>query len=109
MNEVFDALDDLFIMTDTDFRIISANKVAKEYLGLSTDCLETDSIARIFSINDKEQTDLLHRVLSEKVVRLENELRGKEGKALQVNTRVTTAYHDDRQILYFISRLKSAQ
>ena len=106
---VFDSLRDMFIVANSKFKILSANTIALDFLGLTEENLEERMIGDIYSIKKDESNKLLSRALSGKVVHLENQITGKDGKLIQADTRIVAGKQDDDDILYFVSRFTSAQ
>lgn len=106
---VFDSLNDLFFAVSSEFKILYSNSVALDYLGLTLEDLKEKTIGDIYSINKDENNDLLSRALSGMVIHLDSQIKGKDGKPMQVDTRIAAGKHNDDNVLYFVSRPTSAQ
>lgn len=109
LTNVFNSLKDIFIVVNSELQIISANAIALDYLGLTIDNLKEKVIEEIYSIKKDERNSLLTRALSGRTIHLDGQIKGKNGKSLQADTRVVAGKRNDDDILYFVSRLTSAQ
>jgi len=107
--KVFDSLNDMFIVVNPKLEIISVNSTALEYLGLTKETLKGKMIGDIYSIKKSESDNLLSRALSGTVIHLDSKVKGKDGKLIHVETRVAAGKRNDEDLLYFVSRLTSAQ
>jgi len=109
LTNVFNSLKDMFIIANSELKILYANTIALDYLGLTKEKLKERKIGDIYSIKKDESSGLLSRTLSGMIVHLDGQIKGKDGKSLKVDTRVVAGKRNDDDILYFVSRLTSVQ
>ena len=109
ITNVFNSLNDIFIVANSKLKILSANTIALDYLGLTKEKLKEKVIGDIYSIKIDEWNNLLSSARSGEIIHLDNEIKGKDGKALQANTRVVAGKRNDEDILYFVSRFTYVQ
>ncbi|MHA1614169.1 MAG: response regulator [Candidatus Thorarchaeota archaeon] len=109
LTNVFNSLKDMFIVANFELKIISANAIALDYLGLTKEKLKGRMIEDIYSIKKDERNSLLSRTRSGIIVQLDSQIKGKDGKSLKTDTRVVVGKRNDDDILYFVSRLTSVQ
>jgi PAS domain-containing protein len=96
-------------VANSELKILSANTIALEYLGLTKENLKEKTVGEIYSIKKDESDSLLSRTLSGMIIHLDNPIKGKDGKSLQADTRVVAGKRNDDDILYFVSRCTSVQ
>ncbi|MGY5872269.1 MAG: response regulator [Candidatus Thorarchaeota archaeon] len=106
---VFDSFKYMFIVTNSDFEILSVNNVVSEYFGLDDEDIIGKAIDEIYKIGKDEKDNLRTVLLSGAVIRLENQLTDIGGKSVKVETRVAAGKRNNDDILYFMSRPTSAQ
>lgn len=106
---VFDAFKYMFVVTNSDFEILSTNNVVLEYFGFEDDTIVGKPITHIYKIGEDEKDSLRTVLLSGVVIRLESELTDIGGESVKVVTRVASGRQNDENILYFMSRPTSAQ
>ncbi|MHA1928473.1 MAG: response regulator [Candidatus Thorarchaeota archaeon] len=106
---IFNSLKDMFIVTNSELKILSANTIALDYLGSTKDDLKEKMIGDIYSIKKDECDSLLNSARSGMIIHLDNEIKGKDGKSLQANTRIVAGKRNDDDILYFVSRFSYVQ
>ncbi len=109
LTNVFNSLKDMFIVANSELKILSANTIALDYLGLTKEKLKEKMIGDIYSIKKDERNSLLNRTLSGIIIHLDSPIKGKDGKSLQADTRVVAGKRNDDDILYFVSRPTSVQ
>ncbi|MGY5858205.1 MAG: response regulator, partial [Candidatus Thorarchaeota archaeon] len=108
-SSVFDSFKDMFVVTNSEFEILSANNVVLEYFGFEDDTIIGKPIDDIYKIAKDEKDNLRVASLSGAVIRLENQLKDIGGESVKVETRVAAGKRNNEDILYFMSRPTSAQ
>ena len=106
---IFDSFKYMFIVTNSDFEIISINNVVSEYFGPEEATIVGKTIDEIYKIENDEKKNLRTALLSGAVIRLENQLIEVGGESVKVETRVASGKQNDENVLYFMSRPTSAQ
>jgi len=106
---IFDSFKYMFIVTNSDFEIISINNVVTEYFGPEEATIVGKTIDEIYKIENDEKENLRTALLSGAVIRLENQLIEVGGESVKVETRVASGKQNDENVLYFMSRPTSAQ
>lgn len=101
---VFDSFKYMFIVTNSQFEILSVNNVVSEYFGVEDAAIIGKNIDYIFKIGNDEKNNLRTALLSGIVIRLENPLVEIEGESVKVETRVAAGKQNHEDILYFMSR-----
>ena len=109
ITNVLNSLNDIFIVANSELKILSANTIALDYLGLTKEKLKEKVIGDIYSIKKDEWNSLLSRTRSGTIVQLESQIKSKDGKSIKADTRVVAGKRNDEDILYFVSRLTSVQ
>ncbi|TFG30697.1 response regulator [Candidatus Thorarchaeota archaeon] len=105
---VFDAFKYMFVVTNSEFEILSVNNVVSEYFGLEEVDIIGKPIDKIYKIGNDEKNNLQTAILSGVVIRLENQLADIGGESVRVETRVASGKQNNENILYFMSRPSSA-
>ncbi len=106
---IFDSFKYMFIVTNSNFEIISINNVVSEYFGPEESTIVGKTIDEIYKIENDEKENLRTALLSGAVIRLENQLIEVGGESVKVETRVASRKQNDENVLYFMSRPTSAQ
>jgi len=106
---IFDSFKYMFIVTNSDFEIISINNVVSEYFGPEESTIVGKTIDEIYKIQNDEKENLRTALLSGAVIRLESQLIEVGGESVKVETRVASRKQNNENVLYFMSRPTSAQ
>jgi CheY-like chemotaxis protein len=107
--DVFDSFKYMFVVTNSDFEIISVNNVVLEYFGFDTDTIIGKPINHVYEIGEDEKDNLRTVLFSGATIRLESQLVEIVGESVEVVTQVAAGQQNDENILYFISRPTSSQ
>jgi len=109
LSSVFNSFKYMFIITDADLMIQSVNDIVSEYFEMDELDIVGKSIDYIYDIGNEEKETLQRILESGIIIRLENQLKEIEGKAVQVETRVAPGKRNNKDVLYFVSTPTSNQ
>ena len=101
---VFDSFKYMFIVTNSQFEILSANNVVSEYFGVEDEDIIGKTIDHVYKIGNDEKNILRTALLSGVVIKLENPLAEIDGESVKVETRVAAGNKNNTDTLYFMSR-----
>jgi len=101
---VFNSFKYMYVVTNSDFEILSTNNVVLEYFGLEESTIIGKPIDEIYKIGQDEKDNLRTVLLSGAVIRLESQLTDIGGESVNVVTRVAAGKYNNENILYFMSR-----
>ena len=102
---MFERIDDIIFVFNSDEKIISSNLAAKKFLGYSANELRNLSILSVYPSELREELSyILNKMLDRNSYTCFFPLKSKQGKLIPVETRVVRGRWYDEKVFYAISR-----
>ncbi|MBN2230040.1 MAG: response regulator [Candidatus Thorarchaeota archaeon] len=107
---IFDSLDELFLLTDKSARIVGVNDTFLSSLGYSSKTITKKNLQDIYKFEHLgDLSEIIQKVMEGEVLQVKHQALTRKGKSIHLLTHILRAELPGRELLYFISSKPESQ